>query len=211
MKSIIHTLLLLLIANYSLNVNAELVIEGANDFKVKVNNYLSEAKSSSTYLAELIQNLDSSHSIITIKAITNNPATWHKSGKKSRSHTKAIDNKARGAARSTATSSIVYINPNRITQTHKTYNSGTLIHEITHAYDLANGQYHSNYSIREKRAVFFQNIWRNSHAKELRTDYHGRFSTNDYLQANKAGQLKQFVNYYYSHNDIPESGVQKEK
>jgi hypothetical protein len=203
MKKIIYTILLLFIVNYSSLINASLVIDGKSDFKRKVNANLFEAKSSSIYLAKLIQNIKNSSSTITIKPITNDQSTWHKSGKKSRSHTKALDSKSRSAERNTATNSIIFINTNRITKTHKTYNSGTLVHEIVHASDLANGKYHGNYPIREKRAVFFQNIWRNAHSKKLRTDYHGRFETTEYQDAKKAGKLKQFVNYYLTHSDIP--------
>lgn len=203
MKKIIYTILLLFTVNYSSHVDAGLVIDGPNNFKRKVNTNLYEAKSSSTYLVKLIQSIKNSPSTITIKPITNDQSTWHKSGKKSRSHTKALDSKSRGAARNTATNSIIFINTNRITKTHKTYNSGTLIHEIVHALDLANGKYHGSYPIREKRAVFFQNIWRNAHSKKLRTDYHGRFETTEYQNAKKSGKLKQFVNYYFTHNDIP--------
>lgn len=203
MKKIIYTILLLFIFNYSSHVNAGLVIDGPNDFKRKVNANLSEANSSSIYLAKLIQSIKSSPSTITIKPITNDQSTWHKSGKKSRSHTKALDSKSRGAARNTPTNSIIFINTKRITKTHKTYNSGTLIHEIAHASDLANGKYHGDYPIREKRAVFFQNIWRDAYSKKLRTDYHGRFETIEYQNAKKSEKLKQFVNYYFAHNDIP--------
>ena len=203
MKNIIHTILLLFIINYSSLIKAELVIEGSYSFKAKVKSNFSEAKRSSTYLAKLIQNIERSSSTITVKPITNDPSTWHKSAKKSRSHTKALDNLSRGSARNTATNSIIYINKNRITQSHKTYNSGTLIHEIVHASDLANGKYHSSYPIREKRAVFFQNIWRYTHSKKLRTDYHGRFETYEYQKAKKAGELNQFLKYYLENNDIP--------
>ncbi len=169
--------------------------------KVKAN--LSEAKSSSKHLAKLIQNIERSASTVTIKPITNDQSTWHKSGKKSRSHTEALDNMGRGAARDTATNSIIFINTNRITQTHKTYNSGTLVHELVHALDLAHGKYHGSYPIREKRAIFFQNIWRYAHSRELRTDYHGRFETNEYQKSKRSGKLNQFVKYYFEYNDIP--------
>lgn len=204
MKTIIHTMLLLFIVSYSSLIKANLVIEGSKTFKEKVNTYLSEAKRSSIHLAKLIQNIEKlSSSTITIRPITNDQSTWHKSGKKSRSHTDALDDMRRGAARNTAANSVIYINTNRITQTHKTYNSGTLIHEIVHASDLANGKYHSSYPIRERRAVFFQNIWRSTHAKKLRTDYHGRFETDDYQKAINLGTLKQFVSHYYEYNDTP--------
>ncbi len=203
MRNIIHMILLLFIINPVPPAKADIVIEGSNIFKEKVKSNLSAARRSSKHLARLIQRIDNSSSTITIKAITNDPSTWHKSGKKSRSHTKALDDLKRGAERSAATSSIIYINKNRITQTHKTYNSGILIHEIVHASDLANGKYHHSYPIREKRAIFFQNIWRDTHSKKLRTDYHRRFETTEYQQAKKAGELNKFVKYYFSYNDIP--------
>lgn len=203
MKTIIHITLLLFMLNYSSLVKADLIIEGPDNFKYKVKSNLSDAKSSSKHLSRLIQNLEKSSSSITIKPITNNQSTWHKSGVKSRSHTEALDNMNRGVERNTPTNSIIYINTNRINKTHKTYKSGTLIHELAHASDLANGTYNSDYTIREKRAVFFQNIWRNTHSKKLRADYHGRFETQEYQKALKSGKLNQFINYYFERNDIP--------
>ena len=196
-------MLLLFILIFSSQTNADLVIEGSSDFKEKVKSNLVEAKNISRHLSRLIRDADNTSSTITIKPITNDQSTWHKSGKKSRSHTKALDNKNRGSERNSATNSIIYINTNRVTQSHKSYRSGTLVHEIVHALDLARGNYHSDYSIREKRAVFFQNIWRNSHSKKLRTDYHGRFETKEYQNAKKSGQLSKFVNYYSKNNDVP--------
>ncbi|NOQ14432.1 MAG: hypothetical protein GQ583_08160 [Methyloprofundus sp.] len=183
---------------------AGISIDGSNDFKGKVKINLSEAKNSSRYLFQLINSLQKSSSTITIQAITNEESTWHKSGQRSRSHTEALDNKRRSDARSSATNSIIYMNENRVNQTHRSYNSGTLIHELVHAHDLAYGKYNSNYTIREKRAVFFQNIWRDTHSKTLRTDYHERFETNEYQNAKQAGKLNKFVNYYFTHNDIPQ-------
>ncbi len=203
MEKTIYAILLLFIVAYSSCMKAALVIDGPDDFIKKVNANLSEAKGSSIHLSRLIQNVINSSSTITIKPITNNKSTWHKSGKKSRSHTEALDNESRGTARSDATNSIIFINKNRITKTHKTYNSGTLIHEIVHASDLANGKYHSSYPVREKRAIFFQNIWRNTHSTKLRTNYHGRFETIEYQSAKKTGTLKEFVQYYFAHSDIP--------
>lgn len=203
MKNVIHTMLLIFIVNYSSCIKAGIAIEGPSNFKRKVENNLSDAHSNSIYLAKLIQNIKRSSSTVTIKPITNDKSTWHKSGKKSRSHTKAHDNKSRGAERNTPTNSIIYINTNRITKTHKSYTSGTLIHELVHASDLANGKYHSSYPIREKRAIFFQNIWRNTHSKKLRTNYHGRFKTDEYQKAIKSGKIKQFVSHYFEYNDTP--------
>ncbi|MES9969680.1 MAG: M91 family zinc metallopeptidase [Candidatus Thiodiazotropha sp.] len=203
MKNRIHSILVLFILSYSQLLNAEIIIEGSSDFQAKVRGNLAEARTASTHLAKLILNAERTPAKITIKPITDDRSTWHKSGKKSRSHTKALDNKRRGAERDSSTDSIIYINRNRITRSHKTYKSGTLIHEIVHALDLANGNYHGRYPLREKRAVFFQNIWRDKQVKKLRSDYHGRFKTIEYQNAKKARQVNFFVDYYFENNDIP--------
>ncbi|GAB6905884.1 hypothetical protein DESC_590149 [Desulfosarcina cetonica] len=139
-------------------LHAELIISGSRDFKDKVTSNLAEAKSCSPYIATLIENIEKSDMTITITPITDDPLTWHKSGKRTRSHTEALDEKSRSAARNKGTDSIIYINTDRITRTDKTYKRGVLIHELVHAYDLSDGKYHRSYPIREKRAVFFQNI-----------------------------------------------------
>ena len=188
---------------FSSVVAAEILIVGSSDFKNKVNNCLNDAKNSSVYLQKLVNSAKNEGASITVKPITNDKSTWHKSGKKSRSHTKAKDALSRGAQRNRATDSIIYINVNRITQSHKSYKSGTFIHEIVHAVDLARGNYNKDYSLREKRAVFFQNIWRQKHSKELRKDYHGRFKTLEYQKRFANGGIDEFVNYYFNNSDIP--------
>lgn len=185
------------------DVIAKLNIAGSIEFKKQVKANIFEAEIGSGYLKELLYRIKKSPSIITVRAISNDQSTWHSSGKKSRSHTKPLDGKARGAQRNKPTDSVIYINKNRITRSHKTYASGTLIHELVHAWDLANGSYHGDYPIREKRAVFFQNIWRSKHSKALRTNYHNRFETNEYQKSIKKGKLKLLVKYFLAHNDLP--------
>jgi hypothetical protein len=193
----------LLIVDYSAPVQARLIIDGPRDFKAKVISNLSEAKACSRQLAALIRNLQNATAAVTIKPITSDKSTWHVNGEKSRSHTEALDGKSRADERNISTNSIIYINTNRITRTHKSYNSGTLIHELVHAYDLSFGKYHGSYPIREKRAVFFQNIWRDAHSVALRTNYHARFETNEYQKAKEAGRLNWFAKYCFEHNDTP--------
>lgn len=203
MKYIIRALCISFVVFCSSYTQANVLIDGSSDFKRKVNFYLNDAKNSSIYLKELVKTAANSSRTIRITPITDNPSTWHANGKKSRSHTEALDSQRRGTERNTSTNSVIYINENRITLNHKTYKSGTLIHELVHALDLANGKYHRDYSIREKRAVFFQNIWRQSHGKKLRSDYHGRFKTLEYQNAVASGKVKQFVKHYFVNNDLP--------
>ena len=191
---------LMTFSNFSI---AKIIIKGSIDFKNKVNNCLNEAENSSVYLNELVDNAREASASIKIKAITNDKSTWHRSGNKFRSHTDAEDQLKRSEQRNKATDSTIYINVNRITPSHKSYKSGTFIHEIAHAVDLANGNYNKDYSLREKRAVFFQNIWRKKHNKKLRDDYHGRFKTIEYQSYFSNGKTGDFVRYYFSNNDIP--------
>lgn len=203
MKIIITCFVGLSIFTSAIQVNAELVIEGGPIFTSKMERHLIEAKTKSHYLYLLISAVERSQKRIFIKPITDDKSTWHYSGKKSRSHTEALDNKKRGSERNTPTDAVIFINQNRITQTHKTYNSGTLIHELVHALDLASGNYHKDYKVRERRAIFFQNIWRSLHGKSLRTNYHDRFATLDYQNAKRDNQLENFIQYYFRHNALP--------
>lgn len=81
MKALVYTISLLFIVNYSSHANAKLIIDGSSDFKRKIYNNLSDAKNTSIYLAKLIRSIKASPSTITIKPITNDVSTWHKSGK----------------------------------------------------------------------------------------------------------------------------------
>lgn len=199
-----HIKLLVVLFSMSLanTVSARINIVGSSDFKNKINHVLKDAQSSSPHLERLVNSAKQSLVSITIKAITNDRSTWHASGKKSRSHTEALDSRSRGAPRSVATDSVIYINVNRITATHKSYKSGTFIHELAHAVDLVKGNYHKDYMFREKRAVFFQNIWRNKHGKKLREMYHQRFKTREYQESRMKGTITNFVNYYFNYSGV---------
>ncbi len=203
MKRVVRYLLGLFICLCACHAWATIIIDGRPAFKAKVEQHLVEAKVKSPYLSALITAAERSKRRVYIKPITNDKSTWHYSGKKSRSHTEALDNKKRGAQRNTPTDAVIFINKNRITREHKTYKSGTLIHEFVHAVDLIGGKYHGDYKIRERRAIFFQNIWRSLHGKTLRADYHDRFKTLDYQNALRENSLEKFVNDYFSSNALP--------
>lgn len=185
-------------------VSAKIEIDGTSDFEILVIHYLSLAKSNSNNLKLLIEAAEKSSKTITIRPISNDRKTWHYSGQRSRSHTEALDGKKRGAARTTPTNAVIFINPKRVDKGHRSFGNGTLIHEIVHALDLVNGKYHRNYVIREKRAVFFQNIWRSLHGKKLRTHYHEQFKTNEYQSAVQQKLVDNFIQYYFENNDIPD-------
>jgi hypothetical protein len=157
---------------------------------------------------------------ITIRSVTDDASTFHVSearmapgdrplARRRRSHTDPSDSKRRGAERDTPTGSIIFVNPYRIIPSDNTYKRGTFVHELVHAFDLANGLYNSDVEIRERRAIFFQNMWRETKGKDPREDYHGRFVTDDYQKAVRADRdgrpngVATVTAYLLSHNDFP--------
>ena len=128
---------------------------------------------------------------------------WHPDGDPERSHTRVAKGQSKAKKRQRPVDAIIYVNVKRITPSHKSYSRGTLMHELVHALDLASGRYHDDYVIREKRAVFFQNIWRMSHSVRLRSHYHQKFKTPEYQQALDAGLINEFVEYFFKYNDLP--------
>lgn len=182
-----------------------IVIPAGEDpaFNNRVRSYLAEAKQKSPYLNDLIRAAETAPNVIYVYPITDDKSTWHYRGDRTISHTDPRDSKPRGAARNTPTDSYIFINLERIDPNNRTFGRGTLIHEFVHAMDLAMGQYNSDYTIREKRAVFFENIWRESQNYNLRTSYSGRFPTREYQNEKTSNRIEQFIAHYHSSNDVP--------
>lgn len=160
--------------------------------------------SKSLYLRDLYSSYEKAKDKIRIELITDDPKTWHKSGQQSRSHCEPGDGKPKSLGRSSATSAIIYVHPDRVNPKHKSYESGVLTHELVHALDLAYGRYHSDGKVRERRAVFFQNVWRDHIGYKLRENYHGRFSTTDYQKAKSTNKIKDYVQWILSQNGLPQ-------
>ena len=183
----------LMLSMLSASALASLEIEGPATFQSQVRAYLKVGKSISPHTHRLISAIASASMPVTIHPVTADPETWHPRGNATRSHT-----------RSTSSDGvIIYINPKRIDPSHKSYSSGTLIHELVHALDLTSKRYHRDYVVREKRAVFFQNIWRQAHQREFREHYHWRFTTDEYQQAQKTGNIDDFIDYFFTYDDLP--------
>jgi len=83
------------------------------------------------------------------------------------------------------------------------WRSGLLIHELVHALDLVTGRYNRDYSVRERRAVFMQNVWRLHVGSKLRVSYHGDFATLDYQYAARHGTITEYANYIFTRADFP--------
>lgn len=178
-------------------------IEGPPGFQQQVADYLERGRKISHHTRRLIDAVNEAALLIRIRPVTDDPGTWHRSGVSSRSHTRVVRQRDRERKQSANLRAVIYINPARIEPGHKSYKRGTLIHELVHALDLVRDRYHSDYVIREKRAVFFQNIWRQAHGKRMRRHYHNKFDTLEYSQAEDAGRVDDFVDYYFAHDDLP--------
>ena len=198
-----RVLLLIAVVCLSTPSSAAIEIAGSVEFQYKVRQVLSQARESSVHLEQLIDSLENSPVVVVIHPISDDAASWHPRGDRTRSHTRALDSLPRRASRDQATESVIYLNEARVTPGHRSFMKGTLIHELVHALDLATGRYHENYVIREKRAVFFQNIWRDVQGARLRSAYHDRFPTLEYQGAVKRDEVEHFVEYYFNASDTP--------
>ena len=192
-----------MIALWSSSTAAALKIEGPTLFREQVNQVLEMASERSLHLHRLIDSLVANPVLVTVLPITDDPVTWHHSGNRSRSHTRPLDSLSRSEQRNRPTASVVYLNPSRIRPSHRSFARGTLAHELVHAFDLATGRYHGDYVVRERRAVLFQNLWRDALAVSPRFDYHGRFATLEFQIAKRRGNLTRLVDHYFSANDLP--------
>ena len=140
---------------------------------------------------------------ITIRPITDDRATWHPDGDRNRGHTDPDDGRPKSDGRTTPTNAIIYVPPDVVETRSTHWKDGLLVHELVHALDLAYGRYDRSDRVRERRAVFFQNVWRAGLRYKLRTAYHGRFATLDYQEAVRLGTLADLERYIFTRSDFP--------
>jgi hypothetical protein len=69
--------------------------------------------------------------------------------------------------------------------------------------DLACGRSHPDGAVRERRAVWIQNLWRDRLGQPLRTSYHGAFATLDYQFAARRGLQARYEERLFNANDFP--------
>jgi hypothetical protein len=140
---------------------------------------------------------------ITVRPITDDRATWHPDGDRTRGHTEPDDGRKRGSGRSAPTPAIIFIPRDTVDPASAHWRNGLLVHELVHAIDLAYGRYNRDYTVRERRAVFIQNIWRERTGFPLRREYHGRFATLDFQYAKSRGAVAEYVRYLFNGPDFP--------
>jgi hypothetical protein len=142
---------------------------------------------------------------ISFREMTDDRATWSNDGDRNRGHTEPTDSRPKREGRTQPTNAMIFVPRSAVEPGTPRWNSGLLVHELVHALDLATGRYNRDYTVRERRAVFMQNIWRQSVGYPLRVSYHGKFATMDYQDAARRGAIGDYVLYIFTRPDFPRS------
>jgi hypothetical protein len=140
---------------------------------------------------------------IRFRPITDDPGTWASDGDRDRGHTEPADGRPKREGRTRPTGAIIHLPPWGVDMASKRWGNGLLVHELVHALDLASGRYNPNNRVRERRAVFMANIWRDRIGHDLRTDYHGEFATLDYQEAKRQGRIDEYAGYLFARINFP--------
>lgn len=144
--------------------HAKLIIEaGDTQFYSQVSQEIAKMREGARGLAcqILIQRIEEADATVTIKEVTSDEKTWHPNDRRgTRSHVVPGDTRIQGAARSTPTSSTLYLHPSRIDPALSLFKLGTFVQQLAASADLARGEFSGDYKVREKRATFFVNGWR---------------------------------------------------
>ncbi|MBI4526795.1 MAG: hypothetical protein HY695_23610 [Deltaproteobacteria bacterium] len=141
---------------------------------------------------------------ITFRQMTDDRATWSRDGDPNRGHTQPSDSRPKRQGRTKPTNATIFIPESAVKPDSARWKGGLLVHELVHALDLASGRYNRDYTVRERRAVFVQNIWRHHVGYRLRVSYHGAFATMDYQFASERGAIAEYMNFILRRNDFPE-------
>jgi hypothetical protein len=142
-------------------------------------------------LAELLNAAEKAEVVIEIVPITDDPSTWKHQKERGISHTEPKDGEPKKKGRTTPTASTIFLFPKEVSNSKNL--SGTLAHELVHAVDLAYGRYDPSSVVREKRAVFFQNLWRDHFGYRLRRAYNDSFTTLEYQAAKQRGDVEKMA------------------
>ena len=142
---------------------------------------------------------------ISFRQMTDDPATWSNDGDPDRGHTEPVDGRPKREGRTKPTDCTIYVMQSAVEPGSSRWKSGLLVHELVHALDLATGRYNRNWILRERRAVFVQNIWRTHVGFRLRDSYHGKIPTLDYQLASRRGSIPEYLDYVYTRNDFPKA------
>ncbi len=137
----------------------------------------------------LVERLDGAAATTTVRPVTSDEETWHPNDRKgTRSHIIPQDTKIQGAERRQPTNAVAYIHPSRVDPNLSLFKLGTFVYFLAMAADLNTGQFSADYRIRERRAIFFSNAWKDSFGYPL-LSISDNVPTPDYRSAKEANLL----------------------
>lgn len=165
-------------------------------------------RSADPYIRQLHAAVVAAPGMVGFRQMTDDPATWSNDGDPDRGHTEPADSRPKRAGRTQPTGATIFVPRSALEPGSARWNSGLLVHELVHALDLAGGRYNRDYTVRERRAVFMQNIWRQHAGHRLRVAYHGKFATVDYQYALRRGAIAQYAQYIFARADFPPAPAQ---
>ena len=161
------------------------------------------SRSEDPVIRRLYETARASPAAIHVRPMTDDRSTWNSDGTRTRAHTEPDDRRPKSEGRDKPSDATIFVPPEAVEPGKGFWKSGTLVHELTHAIDLANGRYNPEVTIRERRATFMQNVWRSHTGATLRTSYHGRFPTLDYQEALRRGALEEYARQIFTRSDFP--------
>jgi hypothetical protein len=167
------------------------VDEADVEFKILVDNELEAMRTGKRGLVcqTMVERMDKLTVDTTIKPITNDEKTWHPNDPKgTRSHVVAVDTIMRSGSRKAPTAAVLYLNKLRANPKLSVFKLGTFVHSMATAMDLNMGVFSGDYKVREKRASFFRNAWRDSMSLGY-FETSGDVKTHDYQLAKKMGLI----------------------
>jgi hypothetical protein len=137
----------------------------------------------------LMERLDAAPMATIIRPVTADEQTWHPNDRKgTRSHIIPQDTKIQGAERKQPTGAYLYLHPSRIDPSLSLFKLGTFVYFLAQAADLNQGQFSADYRIRERRAIFFSNAWKDSLGYPV-LSISDNVPTPDYQKAKQDGLL----------------------
>ena len=184
--------------------HAAFAIDGSGQFQDQLRAALTMlARSNDPAIKQLHAQLESAAGVVTFRQMTDDRATWSNDGDPTRGHIEPSGGGPKHDGRTSPTDATIYIPQTAVDPGSERWRSGLLVHELVHGLDLATGRYNPDYRVRERRAVFLQNIWRERTGFPLRTSYHGAFPTMDYQYAKSVGLTASYLEYIFRRSDFP--------
>ena len=208
-RRVLAALLPLILAIATKSANATVAVDAPAgsrnpDFQRKLLAALANLeRSDEPYIRQLYSAVKAASGTVTFRQMTDDRATWSNDGDPDRGHTEPTDGRRKREGRTAPTDATIFIPKSAVELGGPRWNSGLLVHELVHTLDLTTGRYNRDYTIRERRATFIQNVWRHRVGSQLRVSYHGKFATLDYQYALEHGTIAQYADYVFTRADFP--------